>query len=257
MNEREQRLVFGEVADEYQRARPSYPEALYDAIVDLSGVRAGDPVIDVGAGTGKVTESLVGRGFAVTAVEPSAEMARVLQARFPDVVVELSGIEDCAVEPHSFALLTAGQSWHWVDPERGPRKAHEVLRPGGWIALFWNSPSMDGCEWHDALQPLYEQFAPSTAHETLMRKMRASARVQNDKLLSSGFFSAPVVRHIPWVEHYTTEAYVALLGTHSDHRLLPDDQRTALHAAIAGAIDARGGEVEHPYRTDLIAAQVN
>ena len=131
-----------------------------------------------------------------------------------------------------------------------------MLRRDGWIALFWNSPALDDCEWHDELQPIYEQFAPSTAHETLMRKMRASSRLQLDHLVSSDLFEAPVVRHIPWVERYSTSAYVALLATHSDHRLLPDDQRAGLHGAIAAALDARGGEVEHPYRTDLIAAKV-
>jgi SAM-dependent methyltransferase len=253
---REQRLVFGEVADDYQRARPSYPDALFDTIVELTGLRAGDAVLDVGAGTGKVTESLVARGFVVTAVEPSAEMARVLQSRLPGVTVHLSGFEECAVAPHSFAVMTAGQSWHWVDPERGPRKAHDVLRPDGWIALFWNSPALDDCEWHDELQPIYERIAPDKTHDALMKRMSASSAVQLDRLVSSDLFTAPVVRHIPWVERYTTSAYVALLGTHSDHRLLPDDQRAALHRAIADAIDARGGEVEHPYQTDLVAAQV-
>ncbi|HEX4819129.1 MAG TPA: hypothetical protein VFV00_02900, partial [Acidimicrobiales bacterium] len=59
-----------------------------------------------------------------------------------------------------------------------------------------------------------------------------------------------------WDERYTTDAYVALLATQSNHRMLPDEQRTALHAAIAEALDARGGTVEHPYRTDLVAFRV-
>jgi SAM-dependent methyltransferase len=253
---REQRLVFGEVADSYQRARPSYPDGLFDAIVELSGLASGDPVLDVGAGTGKATESLVARGFDVSAVEPSPEMARVLQSRFPDVAVHVSGFEDAPLEPAAFALVTAAQSWHWVDPERGATKAADVLRPGGWIALFWNTADLDGCEWHEELQPLYERYAPPMSHENIRARNAGAVQDNIHKLVDSGRFGPTVVRHIPWVERYSTDAYVSLLGTHSDHRMLPEAQRLELHNAIAASIDARGGEVVHPYRTDLVAAHV-
>jgi len=153
-------------------------------------------------------------------------------------------------------VITAAQSWHWVDPNRGPRKAHDLLRTGGWLALFWNAGALDDCEWHDDLQPIYGRITPEMTHEKLAPQQDASVQAQFASLRASGLFEEPVTRQVMWQERYSTEAYVALLATHSNHRMLPDEQRAQLHAAIAEAIDERGGSVEHPYRTDLVAFRV-
>src|SRR5258705_2206243 len=128
---REQRLVFGEVAAVYQRARPTYPAGLYDAITELSGATAGDRILEIGAGTGKATEGFVARGFDVTAIEPSPGMAAVLRSRFADMAIHECGFEDWPLEPNAFAVVVAGQSWHWVDVEIGAPKAADALRSGG------------------------------------------------------------------------------------------------------------------------------
>jgi SAM-dependent methyltransferase len=171
------------------------------------------------------------------------------------VTVHGCSLEDWPLEPHAFAAVTAAQSWHWVDPVVGAAKAADALRPGGWIALFWNRPAIDDCEWHNELQPIYERIAPELAHNRLIKKW-APASEHIDKLLHDERFGPAVVRECPWSERYSTEAYINLLGTHSDHRLLPDAQRAELHGALAESISARGGEIDHPYVTDLIAAPV-
>ena len=253
---REQRLVFGEVADAYQRARPTYPAALFDAILTITGVRPGDPVFEIGAGTGKATEGLVAQGLRVTACEPSPAMANVLRSRFPDVVVHESGFEDCVLGEQSFGLIAAAQSWHWVDAAIGPAKAAEVLRPGGWIALFWNRGDLDGSEWHDEIQPIYERVTSHMTHAKNADRIENTVERAVVRLGRSGRFGPCETEDFPWVERYSTSEYIDLLGTYSDHRILPDEQRAELHGSIAEWLDARGGIVDHPFVAELVAAQV-
>ena len=164
-SERLQRLVFGEVAEDYERHRPSYPEALIDELVNITGAVAGDPALEIGAGTGKATRALVARGFDVLALEPDPAMAAVARRQVPAATFVASGFEDWPLLPRRFAIVVAAQSWHWVDREIGPSKAAGALRPGGWITLLWNRPDLDGCAWHDSLQPIYERIAPGMEHK--------------------------------------------------------------------------------------------
>lgn len=253
---REQRLVFGEVADAYQRARPTYPPALFDAIMRIAGFSAGDSVFEIGAGTGKATEGFVAQGLQVTACEPSPGMASVLRARFPDVVVHDSGFEDCALESSSFRLIAAAQSWHWVDVVVGPVKAAEVLRPGGWLALFWNRADLDGSQWHDEIQPIYERVTSHMTHAKNANKIDTTVERAVVNLGRSRRFGPCVREDFPWVARYSTSEYIDLLGTYSDHRLLPDEQRADLHGSIAAWLDDHGGGLDHPFVTELVAAKV-
>jgi trans-aconitate methyltransferase len=126
---REPRLVFGTVAERYDRVRPSYPSVLVDEVIALAG---DGPALEVGAGTGKATLLFAQRGFAVHAVEPSAEMASIARQRcadFPDVTIEESDFEDWHGDRHTFALVFSAQAWHWVAPELGAvRPARRACR---------------------------------------------------------------------------------------------------------------------------------
>ena len=92
--------------------------------------------LDVGCGTGKVAVSLMERGLPVLGVEPDPRMAEV--ARRHHVAVEVASFESWDPAERTYDLLTAGHSWHWVDPVIGLAKAASLLVPGGTIALFWN-----------------------------------------------------------------------------------------------------------------------
>lgn len=125
---------FGAAADIYERARPGYPDAAVDWLVP-EGARA---VLDLGAGTGKLTRSLAARGLDVVAVEPIAEMRANLAAALPEVRTLEGTAEAIPLEDDSVDAITVAQAWHWVDPERATAEAARVLRPGGTLGLIWN-----------------------------------------------------------------------------------------------------------------------
>jgi SAM-dependent methyltransferase len=125
---------FGAAADVYERARPGYPDAAVDWLVP-KGART---VLDLGAGTGKLTRALAARGVDVVAVEPLPEMRANLVAAVPAVRALAGTAEEIPLPDDSVDAITVAQAWHWVDPERATAEAARVLRPGGTLGLIWN-----------------------------------------------------------------------------------------------------------------------
>ena len=125
---------FDRAADVYDAARPDYPAEAVAWLAD--GVDG--PALDLGAGTGKLTASLAAMGLRVTAVDPSAEMLRVLGRRLPGVEALRGTAESIPVADASQQLVTAAQAWHWVDAARAVPEVARVLRPGGRLGLVWN-----------------------------------------------------------------------------------------------------------------------
>jgi SAM-dependent methyltransferase len=135
---------FGDDADRYDRARPGYPETLLDLLAVRTGLGEGTAVLDLAAGTGKLTRQLVARGADVVAVEPSPGMRDRLTAALPGVRVEDGTAEDLPLADGAVDLVTVGQAFHWFDTRPALAEIHRVLRPGGWLALLWNEPPPGG-----------------------------------------------------------------------------------------------------------------
>lgn len=133
--DREASLSFGAEAAAYERGRPSYPP---EAINWLLPPNARD-VLDLGAGTGKLTVRLVERGLNVVAVDPIPEMLEVLSASLPDTPALLGTAEEIPLPDNSVDSVLVAQAWHWFDPERAVAEVARVLRPGGRLGLVWNT----------------------------------------------------------------------------------------------------------------------
>jgi ubiquinone/menaquinone biosynthesis C-methylase UbiE len=135
--------VFDEVADEYDRTRPMYPDALVDRACEVAGLGSGDPVLEIGCGTGQLTRSLVARGLRVTAVEPGGNLIRLagqnLAGAGPgtgSVEFVNARFEDAALPSGHFRAAFSASALHWVDPAVGWRKIADVLTAGGTLALL-------------------------------------------------------------------------------------------------------------------------
>jgi SAM-dependent methyltransferase len=130
----ERAASFGQAAEVYERSRPDYPAAAVDWLLPEGAAT----VLDLGAGTGKLTRSLLERGLEVIAVEPAEEMRATLAAALPEARALAGTAESIPLPDSSVDAITVAQAWHWVDPEVALPEAARVLRPGGTLGLIWN-----------------------------------------------------------------------------------------------------------------------
>ncbi len=247
---REQRLVFGEVADLYHRVRPGYPPSAFEAISEFSGLREGAEVLEVGAGTGRATAPLLARGWRVLALEPSFEMAAVARRELGAVagfeLVE-TGFEAWEPGERRFDLVCSAQAWHWIDQEVGFPKAAQVLVPEGVLALLWNRPQGGDADLRGRIDDLYRRLAPQLSSQ-------APGEVELDRrrqIADSRLFGPTELVRVAWERSYAAAEYVQLMLTQSDHRLLEADRRARLLGAIFDLIERAGGRYRVGYVTLL------
>jgi SAM-dependent methyltransferase len=137
---------FETVAAEYERHRPDYPVEALRWVAEKVGLAEGARVLDVGAGTGKLTRGLVSVGFEVVAVEPGAPMLDELRKAVPDAEALEGPAESIPLPDGSVDAAFSGQAFHWFDRERAVPELHRVIRPDGGLAILWN--------WWDERDPL-------------------------------------------------------------------------------------------------------
>lgn len=131
-------LSFGSQAAAYERGRPSYPPEAIDWLLTSTGEQPVRNVLDLGAGTGKLTSRLVERGLTVVAVDPIPELLDLLRAALPETPALLGTAEQIPLPDNSVDAVLVAQAWHWFDPERAVAEVARVLRPGGRLGLLWN-----------------------------------------------------------------------------------------------------------------------
>ncbi|MFA3877715.1 class I SAM-dependent methyltransferase [Streptomyces sp. MMCC 100] len=199
---------FNAAAAQYAANRPSYPPALFDALEELTGrPLKGSRVVDVGAGTGLATARLRERGADVIAVEPGAGMATEFRRTLPGVPVVRGNGNALPLAGHSADLLTYAQSWHWTDPTLAVPEALRVLRPGGALALWWNTDALDVRWIAESARRVDRHFA---GQNLSAEKRNIEARFA-DPTGSLDF----VHREIRWSRRVPLDVHLANLGSHS------------------------------------------
>lgn len=210
---------FGAAADAYERGRPTYPD-------DVAAWLAPEPVeraVDVGAGTGKFTRTLLPRATEVIAVEPDPAMRAQLTAALPDVRV-LDGSGEAIPLPDAGAdLVTFAQSWHWVDPDAGAREVARVLRPGGVLGLVWN---------------IRDESVAWTAQLGELIKRPESRIMDYERPLAGAPFAEDEYRTFDWVHEQPRSAFLDMIASRSYVIVMEPSDRLALLRDVERLLDA-------------------
>jgi SAM-dependent methyltransferase len=230
--------TFGERADDFDRVRPGYPDALVDDVLayQTATLARGGPALEVGAGTGKATLAFAARGLPIVAVEPDAAMADVL-ARHLDgssdgVRIVRSTFEEYRPE-RSFGLLYSADAWHWVQPDVRWALAARALVGGGTLALFWNQMRIDDPVRRKAMVDVLAEIAPTIdVHDEPAEPARLLAEWPGDELAARPEFTDVVGRTYPSRAVWSGPDYLTHMWTRSQIRMLTEPVRVRLRAAL-------------------------
>jgi SAM-dependent methyltransferase len=233
----EQRQVaesFGSDADRYDRARPSYPDALVRRVIESS---PGRDILDVGCGTGIAARLFQAAGCRVLGVEPDERMAEL--ARQSGLQVEVATIETWEPAGRAYDAVVAAQAWHWVDPVKGPTKAATALREGGRLAVFWNAMQLPP-ELNEAIAAVYRRVLPDQpmlhrgmpGPEVYERGCSAAA----DGVRQAGGFGEPEQWRFDWARDYTRDEWLDQVPTFGGFSLLPPKKQREILAGVGAAV---------------------
>ena len=238
---------FGAGAAAYERARPGYPAAAVDFVCSAFSLGAGSRVLDVGAGTGKLTRAFVDRVGSVVAIEPLDGMRAELERVVPSAVALPGFAESLPVEDAGAGAVVSGEAFHWFDLEPALAEFRRVLAPGGGLAVLWNVPRWEG-EWTQPFGEAVQRRRDSRAHPFTGRRPwtfdeRMEDRADWEPIRSESFEHDQAATRGGLLEIAASWSFIAAL---------PDEQRVAALAELDGVLEAHSvDEVTLRWRCDV------
>ncbi len=257
------RSTFDSVAGLYDEMRPGYPQAIFDDILAVTGVGPASRLLEIGCGSGHATLDFARHGLCIDCIELGANLAALTRqnlAAFNRVTVTVADFDHWNTAAR-YNLIYSASAYHWLNPATRIQRIAHLLAPAGWLAV-WRNHHVRGSRANDAFfraaQTIYAREAPALAAQfTGLPDPEQIAPTEKDEWLASGLFCDALTRIYRWRKEYTASEYVRMLDTHSDHRLLPQENRERLFAELAQLAQDFGGTVFRQLATVLHAAKKN
>jgi ubiquinone/menaquinone biosynthesis C-methylase UbiE len=269
----ERALSFDGVADEYDRVRPGYPSEIVDAACSIGGLAAGSRVLEIGCGTGKLTEELAARALRVEAVDPGARMVEVARRRVgdtPNVSFHVGRFEDVELPAGAFAAVFSATAFHWVDASVGWAKVARALEPGGMFALLtyaafspideqlhaaWTAVRPESLEWEARDERTFVEGIESRLDDVPAVWAWISQRDELVREEASGLFTDAQLTTVVSEERETAENLIAVTRTTSMYLGLDAHDRQRLEQGLAAVIEEAGGSFPLTLYSLLVTAK--
>jgi SAM-dependent methyltransferase len=227
------------VADVCERARPTYPPEALAWIAERLDLREGRTVLDLGAGTGKLTRALLETGARVIAVEPGDAMRAELERATPGAEPLRGSAEDIPLPDASVDAIAVGQAFHWFRHDVAIPELHRVLRPGGGVALIWNVRDPDA-PLQQEVSKLIARFAPTG---------RPEAEESQRRLADSELFRPVEEWRFSFVQQLDADSLAGRIASVSFVAAAPEAARRELDTELRRVVERLGGRVDFPYLT--------
>lgn len=244
MSKHEMATSFGQQSRAYETGRPEYPaDAAAWLLAPVSGAEI-VRVVDVGAGTGKLTRALVPLATQVSAIDPDPDMLATLQGSVPGVSTAVGTAEALPLEDSSVDAIVLGQAWHWVEPVAGSRETARVLRSGGVLGLVWN---------------IRDERVPWVARlSAIMQSSNAEVMLRAGGPVIAAPFTRVESAQWEWSRPMTRAQILAMVSSRSYIITASADERARIDAELAELLDEIGAVgdalVPMPYVTHAYRA---
>src|SRR5215212_5691717 len=233
---------FASAADVYEQSRPGYPDDAVRWLVQQLRLAAGATVVDLAAGTGKLTRLLPPTGASVIAIEPVDEMRDALRRTTPAADVRPGTAEETGLPDSSADAVTVAQAFHWFDGPAALVEIDRILRPGGWLALIWNVRDLE----HPTQRAVEDLFAPYRGDTPSHRSVR-----WREALDASELFEGAEVNRFPNVQTLDADALVRRVASTSFIAELPDPERRRVLDQARGIATDLPDRFPFPYTTEI------
>jgi SAM-dependent methyltransferase len=239
------RRGFESGSETYERARPDYPVAAVECILGTTGITGDTRVLDLAAGTGKLTRQLWSRGANCVALEPSEAMRKVFRQVLPNVPLIAGTAESIPASKGSMEAVVVAQAFHWFDPPQSLAEIARVLRPEGWLALIWNE--------RDESDPTMAELVRVSKWD---RNQPYPMGKDFGKLLDRSRLFGPVERtRFRFVLSVDRQRFVEQVASRSYVRVMDGQDQQALLARVAELAEELEEPIAMPHITDLFCAQ--
>lgn len=239
----DKRLTFNEDAKNYDMFRPTYCKELFDNIINYTRLDKTKHAVEIGIGTGQATKPILETGCYLTAIELGENLAAYSKNKFSDykkITIHNISFEEYMYTPESIDLVYSGTAFHWIAEEVGYKKAYDMLRSGGTIALFWNRPSGGESEvYYEEIQSVYRKYMS----DAKLREYTPDQHIYDERMetIKKYGFVDIQFKLMHQTRKFNAEDYISLLETYSDHRVLSEAIKVPFYKEIMSIINNYGG----------------
>ena len=244
--------MFDQMADYYDKYRPSYPSETITAIIDKASLTTGSKILEIGAGSGKATEQFADFGFEIVCIEHGEDLVKKGNERFQskDIKFIASKFENYDTPSEYFDAIISAQAFHWLEQPLGYEKCAKTLKKGGYLAPFWN---VGRAESNDELFSIVHKYGPVSCMPKANYKKRME-QISSD-IADSGLFTPPEVIHFHWEKNYSTEEYCGYLLTGNMFVQKPDEEKQECFEEIKKLAKKHDGVIRCGYVCELYLAR--
>jgi SAM-dependent methyltransferase len=228
-------------AELYERVRPSYPQSAIAFILEELGIDESSELLDLAAGTGKLTRALLHTGARVTAIEPLDGMRSVLARELPEVTAMAGSAEQIPLEDASVDAVFVGQAFHWFDADAAPPEIARVLRPGGGLVPIWNTRE-ERASWVAEVRKLVERYKREAPFHESQEWRKGIER--------SGLFGPIEERMFEQVQELSRPEAIEVFASRSYVAALPQAEREQVLEQIAAVVPDEE-RISIPYTTEV------